>query len=119
VVPREIARRRVGHDAPAIEDDDALSHAHGLGQIVRDEDDRGVALLADRGEGVLQLAAHDRIERAERLVAEEDAGPRHDGAGNADALLLAAGEAPRIARREFLERQTEAIEKARGLLFRA
>ena len=81
-------RRRIRDDPSSIEQDDPLRDAHRLRQVMRHEHDRHSA--AQRDEGVLQLAAHDRVERAERLVAEEDRRLRDDRARDPDALLLAA-----------------------------
>ncbi|CAM5681938.1 hypothetical protein SBADM41S_05405 [Streptomyces badius] len=41
---------------------------------------------------LLHLAADQRVQRAERLVEEEDGGVDGERAGEPDALLLAAGE---------------------------
>ena len=45
----------------------------------------------------LQLFAHDRVDRAERLVHQQDVRVDGEAAGHADALLLAAGELARVA----------------------
>ena len=46
---------------------------------------------------LLELAAHDRVDRAERFVHQQDVRVRGEPAGHADALLLAAGELGGVA----------------------
>ena len=50
-----------------------------------------------RGELALQLGAHDRVDGAERLVHQQHRRVGGEGPGDADALLLAAGELGRVA----------------------
>ncbi len=54
--------------------------------------------LLDRQQVVLRLGADDRVERAERLVHQQHLRLGRERAGDADALLLAAGKLVRIAR---------------------
>ena len=69
-------------------------------------------MLAIQGlEQVEDFVAGFAVQIAGRLVAEEERGIGDNSASDADALLFAAGETPRIARREFFERQTEAVEE--------
>src|SRR3954470_4661560 len=68
-----------------------VRHARGLLHVVRDDDDRVV--LLELGDELLDLQRRDRIERRARLVHEDDLGLDGDRAGDAEALLLAAGEA--------------------------
>ncbi len=85
-------------DAPGAHDGDAVGQPDRLVEVVGDEDD---GLLQDRlqpQELVLHLAADQRIERRERLVEEPELGADRQRAGDADALLLAAGELAREAR---------------------
>ena len=85
------------HDDAVAHDGDAIADAHGFFEIVRDED-RG--LLHHRREPhelALQLAPDERVERAERLVHEQDVGLGGDGARQAHALLHAARELVREA----------------------
>src|SRR5213080_971704 len=63
------------------------------GRIVRGQKERGAALM-DRLEQLEQLDGALRVEVAGRLVAEEDRRLADDGAGDGDALLLAARERP-------------------------
>ena len=89
------------------------SACRGVARIVRDH--------ADRGAGLVQLLeqVHDgfaalRIEVARRLVGEQDERLAGDGAGDGDALLLAAGELARQMLRamrhaDALERRLDAL----------
>ena len=72
---------------------------------MRDEDDGHTA--AQRDERILQIATDDRIERAERLVAQKQRRFGDHRPDDADALLLAAGERARIAIAELGHRQIE------------
>ena len=49
------------------------------------------------GEELQHLGAHGDVERRDRLVGDDEFRPAHDGAGDRDALALAAGELVRIA----------------------
>ena len=55
------------------------------------DDERG-AVLRDAVERVLDVALGVAVERRSRFVEEEDRRAFEDGAGDGDALLLAAGE---------------------------
>ena len=61
-----------------------------------DEDDGLVQHALQPHQLVLHLAADQRIERRERLVEEPDLRLDRQAAGDADALLLAAGQLARI-----------------------
>ena len=86
------ADRQVEDDPPFAEDNDAIGERDGLGDVVGDEDGGEAMLAPDAVEQAMHLGAGQRIERPERLVEEKDAGTAHQGAGERDALLLAAGE---------------------------
>src|SRR5215212_11708854 len=67
-----------------------LRDARRLLHVVRHDDDGELgAQLLDQ---LLDLAGRDRIERRGRLVEEDDLGALSDGAGDAEALLLPAGQ---------------------------
>ena len=55
------------------------------------------SVSCERLELDLQILAQAGVERAERLVEQEDARPQHEGAGQGDALLLTARELPGLA----------------------
>jgi len=87
----EFLWRSSGDHAAGFEQDDAGSEEQGFAQIVGDEDD-GLAQTAGEGaEFALELGTGDGIERSEGLVHEEKGGISSEGAGNTDALALAAG----------------------------
>ena len=64
-----------------------------------DEDHRLVDFVLEPPQLGLQAEAGDRVERAERLVHQEERGVRGQRAGEADALPLAPGKLCRVALR--------------------
>ena len=83
--------RRAGPDQAArVEDADAIGQCNRFGHVVRDQEHRLAQPRLDAAELVLQLAARDRVERAERLVHQQDRRIRGEGARDADALALSA-----------------------------
>ena len=68
-----------------------------LVDVVGDEDDRLAQCRLEPQELVLESLADDRVDRPERLVHEQDRRVRGERPGDADALLLAAGELGRVA----------------------
>src|SRR5262245_15867847 len=68
------------------EEHDAIAEPRRLAHVVRDEHDGEPGLAPDVLELVVQQVARDRVERAERLVHEEDVGVLCKGAGEGDAL---------------------------------
>src|SRR4051812_40866547 len=68
-----------------------VGHARGLLHVLRDDDDREARLeVVDE---LLDAQRGDRVERRARLVHEDHLGLHGDRAGDAQALLLAAGQA--------------------------
>jgi hypothetical protein len=107
---KELLWSGAGSDAPSFEQDDTGSEKQGFAEIVSDEDD-GLAEAASEGaEFTLELRAGDGIERAEGLVHEQNGRIGRKGAGNADALTLAAGEFAGAATREFAGIETDKLE---------
>ena len=97
--PREIDRD-VGDDAAGSrrQDDDAVGDEDRLGDAVGDQDDRGRGPLPQPQQLEVEPLAGQRIERAERLVEQEDLGlererpgERHPLAGPARQLGRARG----------------------------
>jgi hypothetical protein len=86
---RASGRAVVPDDLRLIEHDDLVAIAE-RGEAVRD-DDRRLA-LDDFGHVVLDDHLAFRIERAGRLVEQQDRGAPHQGAGDGQALLLPARE---------------------------
>ena len=91
-VPSWTTRPRVHHR-------DAVAEQRGLGEVVRDEQDRH-ARFAEHGR---QLARRGRaragVERGQRLVEQQRLRPPRQRAGDGDALALAARQRGRAARR--------------------
>ena len=83
------------------EERDALAKQEGFAQIVGDEGDGLAEARGKRAELALQFGARDGIERAERLVHEQDGRIAGEGARDADALTLASRELARVASGEF------------------
>ena len=79
------------HDAPVLHDGDAIGEPDRLVEIVGDEHDGLLQHRLEAQEFVLHLPPDQRIERGERLVEKPDVGVGGERAGDADALLLAAG----------------------------
>ena len=71
-----------------------VRHARRLLHVVRDDDDR-VALL-ELHHQVLDPPGRDRVQGGARLVHQQHVGLRGERAGDAQALLLAAGHAERV-----------------------
>src|SRR5690606_18328927 len=95
----ERARRLVDRLRRAdLVDPAVLHHGHAMGEgeglllVVRDEERRHALALEEVADALAHLLAQQRVEVRERLVEEEEAGARRDGAGERDALLLAARE---------------------------
>jgi ABC-type phosphonate transport system ATPase subunit len=61
-------------------------------RVVRDQDDRLAAVVAQRAQQPDNLFAGGRVEIARRLISEQDAGLVRQRPGDGDTLLLAAGE---------------------------
>ena len=77
--------------------DDFLGELPDDGHFVGDQDDGHAEFAVDVGEQIEDRARGLRVERRGRLVRQQHARPRRQRAGNADALLLAAGEFGRVA----------------------
>ena len=91
--------------APDPEDSDLVAELDGLVDVVRDEEDRLAQLALEAEELVLELVADDRVDRRERLVHEHHRRVGRQRTGDADPLLLAAGELAGVA---LGERRVEA-----------
>ena len=102
--PRQVDRDHL-RDAPRPRrhHDDARREEDRFGDRVRDEDDRRAAGLPDAQELDVESLARHLVERAERLVHEQERGIEGERARDRDALLHAAGELPRWCSREALK----------------
>ena len=92
----QLLRRADLDDLAILHDGDAVGQPDRLVEIMGDEDDGLVQHVLQPHQLVLHLAADQRIERRERLVEEPDFRLGREAAGDADALLLAAGQFARI-----------------------
>ena len=84
-------------DAALVEDDHGVGEGEGLLLVVGDVDEGDAELLVHLLELDLHVLAHLEVQGGEGLVEEEHLGLVHDGAGDGDALLLAAGEGFHVA----------------------
>src|SRR5690606_18252216 len=80
------------HHAAVAHQGDPVAEPEGLLEVVGDEDHRAALLVVQPGHLLLHVAPDQRVEGAERLVEEEDLRVDGEGAGQADGLLLAAGQ---------------------------
>src|SRR5882724_5938138 len=85
VEAKKFLGRSAGNDAAAFEQHDARGEEQGFAQIVSYEDDGFAKAAGKRREFTLQFRARDGIERAERLVHQENRWIGRKGAGDADA----------------------------------
>ena len=70
---------------------------HGLFLVVGDDDEGDAEGFLDLDQLELGFLAQLLVERAERLVEQQELGALGEGAGEGDALALAAGELVRLA----------------------
>ena len=79
----------------------------------------GLAELAlELEELVLQPAAHDRVDRAERLVHQQHRWVGGQRTGDPDALALSAGELVRVAVRELAGVEADEVHQLLGTFAR-
>ena len=94
---QRVGRAGIERGGRPCEQRQAIGDAQGLAQVVGDEDGRlARAARCSARNSVLQLAARDRVERAERLVQQDERRIGGERPRDADALALAAGELVRI-----------------------
>ena len=97
----ELLRRGdLGQLAVRAEQRHQVADLDGLLDVVGDEHDRLLQLGLQGQQLVLQGGADHRVDGAERLVHQQDRRVGGEGAGDADALLLAAGQLVRVALRQ-------------------
>ena len=90
--PPEFRRRPVEDELAASEADDPVGVAAGEFELMQADDRRDAVGLADAVQEREHAVGGRRIEAGDRLVGEHDRRLLHQRAGNADALLLAAGQ---------------------------
>ena len=98
-----VARRRKQLDgrsdfdqAPQVHDPDPARHMAHDREIVADEQIGQAQAVLQIAHQIEDLRLHRYVERRSRLVAHDEVGPRGEGAGDRDALTLAAGKFVRI-----------------------
>ena len=113
--------RRSASDGPFLDHLAVLQHHHVVRQrahhlqIVADEQVGEVVPLLQVAQQVDDLRLHRHVERAGRLVEQHELRLQHHGAGDGDALALAAGELVRIAvlrggiEADLLQRRADAL----------
>ena len=92
----DLLRRAHLDDASALHDRDAAADLERLVEVVADEEDGPLHGALNCQQLVLQALADQRIEGRVGLVHEQDLGIGGEGAGEAHALLHAAGELVRM-----------------------
>ncbi len=90
-------------DAAAAHQHDAVAHTHRLLRIVGDDKGGGAGFAQDGQRVGTHAVAKPAVQPGEGLVHQQDAGPRNDGAGKRDTLLLAAGSFVRIGIGQVLQ----------------
>ena len=95
---QQLQRRARLHDAPVVQQHQALAQAQRFVDVVRDQHD-GASPSARwmRASSCCSVLPGQRIERAEGLVHQQQRGPRRQRPCHAHALLLAARQLVRIA----------------------
>ena len=85
------------------------------GQVVGDEDVGEAELALEAGEEVEDLGLDGFVEGADGFVEDDEAGLEGEGAGDVDALFLAAGELVGVAGAELGGVEADAAEAFVGL----
>ena len=106
---------RGAQDPPMVHLGDAVRDVEGILAIVRDDDSGGVVLAQDAQYLVTYGGPCFRIEVAERLVHEHQAGTAHERSGDGDTLLLPSAEFVGIAPAKAF--QTHRVQFIRSALF--
>ena len=102
------ARRAVGANRSAVQDDDPVGQRQRLFLIVRDEDGGNSGLALDALQFEAHLGTQPGIEIGEGFIEQQHFRPDHERAGQSDTLLLSARELPRVA--PFETRQRDEVE---------
>jgi hypothetical protein len=100
---QDIGRGEIRDHFASLQEYHALREEQSFVEIMRHEEHGLADALEQVAEHRLHLRAGERIERAERLVHQQDAGIRGQSSSQPDALALSAGKLPWIARSELGE----------------
>src|SRR5712692_1283420 len=107
---QKFLRRVHGHQAAVRQQRNARGEQQRLAHVVRDEDNRLAQARRQIAELALQLPPRHRIERAKRLVHEQDRRVGRERSRDAHALPLSAGKLARPPRGELLRVQAHELE---------
>ena len=111
----ESLRRRGLDDAAGVHDGDTVGVAGNNTQVVGDEDDAHLVLVAQLIDEVEDLHLRRHVQGRRRLVRDEDARLAHEGHGDHDALAHAARELVRVVVDDNLgARHADALEDLDG-----
>ena len=97
---------------PQVHHRDPVADVLDNAEVVGDENQRQVESVDQIGEQIEDLRLNGYIEGRDRFVGDDDARVQGEGAGDGDALALAAGELVRVAR-GHLGGQPDTFEQAR------
>src|SRR6266513_199703 len=95
-VAEQLFGLRQFHDLPEVHDGDPVADVLHDRQVVRDEQVRQPELLLQLLQEVEHLRLDAHVQRRDRLVGDDELGIDGEGAGDADALPLAAAELVRV-----------------------
>src|SRR4051794_1954931 len=96
-------------DSALVKQRDSVSEREGFLLVVSDEDRGEAELVVDLAQRAPKFAPDLGVERAERLVEQQDAGLARERSGEGNALALAARELARVALAEA--RQLDELEQ--------
>ena len=92
----DLERRADMLDHAVVHHDDAVGHGQCLLLVVRDHDRRHAELALQAADLLAQVHAHDRVQRRQRLVQQQQPGRGGQRARQRDALLLPARQLRRV-----------------------
>src|SRR5215208_5185253 len=94
---RDLLRRRDLDQLAQVHHADAVGDVGDDGEVVGDEEISEAELALEVAQQVEHLGLDGDVQRGDGLVADDELGVNADGAGDANALTLAAGELVRVA----------------------
>ncbi len=108
------------HQLSLPENRNAVGQSRRQGNVMRDEDQRHTVFAHQFAQERDNLFLHDGVERACRLIRDQQARTGGNGERNRDALFLPARKLMRIARETcFRLRDTDPLQRATALAFAA
>ena len=106
----DLIGRALFDDDAVFHDEDAVAQVTDDAEVVRDEEVGDPSRFAQRDQQVEDLRLDRHVERRHRLVEHDDRGARGEGAGDRDALTLAARHPQRETTCD-LDRQADQVEQ--------